>query len=323
MQPGRWVARFALNITRGFWAPVCGPRRRDARRDKKKFKNRRERAFATPYERTDGYLKKTLGFGKPVLTEHERAAYFQISAGDTFAVCDTLLFPAHEQLAQMSAADLNGDGADEICYFLSSDTLGVSVTMWPVATVLQSFEARVEGGREVVLTWEVAPDADCSYFTIWRSFDRGSSELIGRVDTEASELSYRYVDHGTSVRPGATVTYRLEAAESDGSTIVLAFENVTIPEAQFALRRNAPNPFNPATTITFDLPEPEMVWLEVFDVSGRIVRRLIAGEAMGSGVYTKLWEGVNDAGGRVSSGIYYCRLRAGKRTESIKMVMTQ
>ena len=258
-----------------------------------------------------------------VLTDHERAAYFQISAGDTFAVCDTLLFPAHEQLAQMAARDLNGDGKDEICYFLSSDTLGVSVTMWPVATVLQSVDARLEDGREVVLTWEVAPEADCSYFTIWRSFDRGSSELIGRVDAEASALSYRFVDNGACARPGATVTYRLEAAESDGSTIVLAFENVTIPEAQFALRQNAPNPFNPATTITFDLPEAGEVWLEVFDVSGRLVRRLIAGEAMGSGVYTKLWEGVNDTGGRVSSGIYYCRLRAGKRTESIKMVMTQ
>lgn len=84
---------------------------------------------------------------------------------------------------------------------------------------------------------------------------------------------------------------------------------------------NHPNPFNPSTTITFSLPAAASVSLEVYDVQGRLVRTLISGDAFPIGSHDVVWNGKNNRGVEVSSGVYFYRLTAGAETLTRKAVL--
>ncbi len=90
----------------------------------------------------------------------------------------------------------------------------------------------------------------------------------------------------------------------------------------FALNQNYPNPFNPATTIAFDLPLSSRVTLEVFDITGRLVRTLVDGQ-MPAGRHRVIWDGRGEAGQPVASGVYLYRLQAGDFVQTRKMVLMQ
>lgn len=86
------------------------------------------------------------------------------------------------------------------------------------------------------------------------------------------------------------------------------------------LNQNHPNPFNPVTTISYYLAEPSRVNLGIFDVSGKLVRALERGMMAGEGKQEIIWNGLDDAGRDVASGVYFYRLRAGTFSETRKMV---
>ena len=87
------------------------------------------------------------------------------------------------------------------------------------------------------------------------------------------------------------------------------------------LHQNTPNPFNPTTEIHFDLARASHVSLNIYDVAGRLVRNL-ANEAMQAGFNKQvIWNGLDNSGNRVSSGVYFYRLVAGNFTATRKMVV--
>lgn len=86
------------------------------------------------------------------------------------------------------------------------------------------------------------------------------------------------------------------------------------------LRQNAPNPFNPSTTISFALAAPGETELQVFDVRGAQVRRLVAGD-LSAGEHSVIWDGRDDAGARVPSGVYFYKLRSGTFEGLQRMVL--
>ncbi|HUV37735.1 MAG TPA: right-handed parallel beta-helix repeat-containing protein [Patescibacteria group bacterium] len=86
------------------------------------------------------------------------------------------------------------------------------------------------------------------------------------------------------------------------------------------IRAVYPNPFNPATRITFDVAERSLVRIAVYDVSGRKVCVLKDG-FVNPGRHEVVWHGVTGSGSPVASGIYFCRLEAGTVSETIKMVL--
>ena len=88
-----------------------------------------------------------------------------------------------------------------------------------------------------------------------------------------------------------------------------------------ALHQNVPNPFNPTTTIAFDLARAGHVRLEVFDVSGRSVRVLVDNELPAARNHRVVWDGLDAAGTRASSGVYFYRLVAGDLTATRKMIV--
>ncbi|MEJ2721299.1 MAG: T9SS type A sorting domain-containing protein, partial [bacterium] len=81
-----------------------------------------------------------------------------------------------------------------------------------------------------------------------------------------------------------------------------------------------PNPFNPRTTITYSLREAGRVDLRVYDAAGRLVKILV-GEQKPAGTYTEFWNGTDDRGGAVSSGVYFVRLVTDGAVYSRKAVL--
>ncbi len=81
-----------------------------------------------------------------------------------------------------------------------------------------------------------------------------------------------------------------------------------------------PNPFNPSTTIAYELPEWSAARLCLFDASGRLVRTLAESEA-GPGTHSTVWDGRDDQGRTLPSGVYFCRLDAGPVTVTRKLVL--
>ncbi len=84
---------------------------------------------------------------------------------------------------------------------------------------------------------------------------------------------------------------------------------------------NHPNPFNPSTTIAYRLSTTSRVTLRVYDLSGRLVRELLAGADQGEGLHEVVWKGSDDAGRGVPSGTYLYRLDAGGQVETRRMAL--
>jgi hypothetical protein len=100
----------------------------------------------------------------------------------------------------------------------------------------------------------------------------------------------------------------------------IALENTSIREIPFlyALQNNYPNPFNPTTTVQYQIPENTQVRLVVYDMLGQIVRTIVD-EAQEAGYYSVEWDGRNNNGESVSSGVYIYRIQVGSFVTSKKM----
>jgi hypothetical protein len=96
-------------------------------------------------------------------------------------------------------------------------------------------------------------------------------------------------------------------------------DNAEIPK-EFALYQNYPNPFNPATEIKFDIPKESHVKIVIYDITGKEVKTLVD-EVVKPGAYRILWDGTDNSGNKVTSGIYFYRMIAGSYVSVKKMVL--
>ncbi|UCG54911.1 MAG: T9SS type A sorting domain-containing protein [Dehalococcoidia bacterium] len=94
------------------------------------------------------------------------------------------------------------------------------------------------------------------------------------------------------------------------------------PRYVFALRQNYPNPFNPITTISYEVGEgkPVTVEIHIYDVRGTLVKTLV-NEIKQPGHYLVVWNGRNDVGQQVSTGIYFYQFRAGHFAQTKKLLL--
>ena len=102
------------------------------------------------------------------------------------------------------------------------------------------------------------------------------------------------------------------AASRSSSTIA------TSPRPRFALAPNAPNPFNPITTIRFELAQTGPASLRVYSAQGRLVRTLVNGR-LAAGAYRVRWDGKDDAGHGAATGVYFYELKEGARSLTRRM----
>jgi hypothetical protein len=156
---------------------------------------------------------------------------------------------------------------------------------------------------------------------IANSWSKVSIEL-STVITLTNQVVFRFVacDIGT---PGLT-----EAAIDDFALEAFAPNPAATPDVRTngsvsRLAQNQPNPFRPeeaVTTITFRLSNPAPARLEIYDTSGRLVRTLVDAP-LPPGVHNIAWNGLDDAGNPVGSGVYFYRLNAGAFEQSRRMTI--
>ncbi len=154
------------------------------------------------------------------------------------------------------------------------------------------------------------------------SFDGG---VILPVDGSILDVEFDAIKSGEDVSWEVEIQ-NLILSDLYGNSIALdGFGSVTaqvpssIPD-EYSLSQNYPNPFNPGTTIEFAIPVDGKIVMDVIDISGQRVRRLDEGYKQ-AGSYSVVWDGLNERGMKVASGVYFYRIRAGDFVKMRKMVL--
>ncbi len=191
------------------------------------------------------------------------------------------------------------------------------------------------GAFEVKLIWHSSHELDFAGIMVPVTFNplvvesRASSIQHTRSPVSLSQLADT---DGSFVEllPGQRVALEFDALPevvSGNRTFIMRADGHYVKSpagdslpTKFALRGNYPNPFNPTTTIKFDLPSRSFVALNVYSVKGALVATL-AGESMPAGTHSLTWDGRDRQGDSVSSGVYFYRLKTSFGTETRKMTL--
>ena len=190
---------------------------------------------------------------------------------------------------------------------------------------LASFDGALQTDR-VVLNWSTVSQTNNAGWRIMRSVDGETFEAVGNfvqgAGTSDALMNYSFEDKDL---PGVDkVYYRLEQVDLDGSIAqsnvieVLLGARMPLP-TEFAVNVY-PNPFNPSTTISYDLPEAGPVTVVIYDVLGQQVRRLVS-QVTSAGRYSIQWDARDNQGRGVASGVYIAKVDAGTSTLSQKMLL--
>ena len=153
----------------------------------------------------------------------------------------------------------------------------------------------------VNLNGGLLPFSSDGFITIPVTMNTGRGDRV-KVDIDDIQL----IDHN-----GESIPVN---AKGDGS---VALELIPM---QYALYQNFPNPFNPVTEIQFDIPDISAVQLVVYNLMGQEVRRLVNGELQ-AGYHRVVWDGLNDQGEPVSTGVYIYSLTSPSFHSTKKMVL--
>jgi hypothetical protein len=115
------------------------------------------------------------------------------------------------------------------------------------------------------------------------------------------------------------VSFSTDAMLNENFQSIGSVEVAAIPTV-YALDQNYPNPFNPSTTIRYQIPTDASVNLIIYNVQGQKIRTLISSEQK-AGYYNVVWDGRNEAGQTVATGLYLYRVQAGSFVATQKMLM--
>ena len=150
----------------------------------------------------------------------------------------------------------------------------------------------------------------------------GGGTIFGSIEihNDTAAVNAFYADSAQNTARVDSFVLRADAIifQQAGITDIYAEPNLTPNE--FSLSQNYPNPFNPTTQIRFSIPVDSRVELKIYDILGREVATLM-NDDLRTGYYTIEWNGKNDYGVKVSSGVYIYRIVAGKFVQTKKMMM--
>jgi hypothetical protein len=188
-----------------------------------------------------------------------------------------------------------------------------------VPVLFTRFDAVLDDGG-VDVRWELTNDEAMESFTLYRR--EGAAPLAdviaqGQINTGAGS----YLDR--SAAAAKTYRYEMLVRTQDGDAFRSPVATVTTPTSLLVLGQNHPNPFNPQTTIPYELPNtpPSMrVQLLILDTAGRVVRKLVDEDQTG-GSREAAWNGRDDGGHAVSSGVYFYMLDVGGERRTRKLVL--
>jgi hypothetical protein len=146
-----------------------------------------------------------------------------------------------------------------------------------------------------------------------------SISVIDEVWTEITPDSSAYV-RTTREKVAASKRVFMRVLSTDGTSVAISDDRIIVP-SDYKLDANYPNPFNPTTTISFTLPLDKQVSVNVYDISGRLVKSLVDSQFLSKGTHQVTWDGTDIAGSSVASGTYLYSLEYGNFRQTRKMVL--
>lgn len=199
----------------------------------------------------------------------------------------------------------------------------------PTNTIFDSFTA-TPGDQQIRLDWVTASEVGTIGFMIERQVGDGEYETISGLIVAAGNAfngaHYSFEDH--DVESGTPYWYRLSVYAFNGGIdyfgpvngiIELVGVETDIP-TEFGLAQNFPNPFNPATSIYYQLPQREQVSIQIYNQTGQLVRILVD-DVLEPGYYEAVWDTRNENNRPVASGIYFYRMEAGEFSAQKRMTL--
>jgi|GEM_PF-2477710 len=229
---------------------------------------------------------------------------------------DTLYFPELTVSLDMMSISIFGDTT-------------LAVTAWPDSTPPQ-----IVAGRPLRKWYDIVPGSALGAYTAHLSLKYRQSEFDSSdIGDESSLYCARFREGRWNAVPGSvdaennrvdctTSLFSIWAIGGDGGPLTAVAEEAPAaghPSA-FRLDPNYPNPFNACTQISFHLPVDGPVTVEIFNPTGQLVRTLVRAR-LPAGHHLVSWDGSDQAGRPVGSGLYFCRLQAGNSTAARKIVL--
>ncbi len=206
---------------------------------------------------------------------------------------------------------------------------------------LVSFSA-IAAFNKVILNWQTKSELNNLGFHVLRSNDKNGfySEIAGFQENESLRglgsssfgKDYQYVD--LNIEHNREYWYKIKDVDYNGVgaehgpvSIYVNIENsdnINLAPDKFALRENYPNPFNPKTKFTVEIPElgnkSAGVEINIFDINGKKIKSIFKGN-LASGIYTFEWNGTNEFGNQLPSGMYLYCLKTRNDNFARKMIL--
>ncbi|MDP1676606.1 MAG: DUF6298 domain-containing protein [Bacteroidota bacterium] len=205
---------------------------------------------------------------------------------------------------------------DEVLYLYDA-------TLLPVELI--SFVGTSTSNNTIRLEWTTATEINNYGFQIERR--KGGSTMFESVPSGfvegygSSNIPHSYVFIDRNVTPG-NYSYKLKQIDNDGVWKYSTVVNVQLQPASVSLKQNYPNPFNSSTMISFELPLMSDISLTMYNTLGQKIKSIEKGK-LDAGEHIVHWNGENDEGVSVGSGVYVCRLVVDGAVMVRKIVMVR
>jgi serine protease AprX len=304
-------------------------------------------SFSSPGPTYDGRTKPdvmALGVGNHVVSISDDQGYVNLSGTSLscplVAGVAALMLQRVPGLTPLQVREALRETADRA--FLPDNDYGwgivdalAAATYWGAVIAHEPLEDTEDAVGPYIVSADITgrlPPDPLGMFVLWRADDG---------PWYAEPLMHAAADLWQAPLPGqesgTTVSYYLEVADSADVVVRHPFGGSAAPHAFLVdsatpstpsgipttrLVANVPNPFNPRTTVVFELADDGPVRLEVFDLRGRRVRGLLAADSA-AGRHWAIWDGRDDAGREVAAGVYHVRLTTGRTAQSLKLSLVR
>ncbi len=209
------------------------------------------------------------------------------------------------------------DGFITIKLYLQAEGGVLSTDIW------MAYEGHLLEADEVILSDEM----DGFQLIVNRKIDNQLRIAVfgaepADIECPAVELRFKIRDENARHFHFEWIRYQIndQSQPSGGWMVYTSVDNEeSFQPLSFDLKGNYPNPFNPGTIIKYQINEGSNVTLNIFDIKGRLIRTLV-NTSQAAGAYQMEWDGKDQSGLVMPSGIYICRLQAGQHTASLKLL---
>ena len=191
-------------------------------------------------------------------------------------------------------------------------------TRLPVPVELTAFIGSVSGS-DVKLEWNTATEINNNGFEIQRKTNKDFATVGFVKGNGTSTNSHEYTIVDKQLQPGS-YSYRLKQIDFDGKYEFSKIIEVEVVNGlSYSLEQNYPNPFNPETAIKYSIPQNGKVTVKIFNITGNEIMTLVDKEML-AGSHEVKWNGKDNTGTSVTSGVYFVRLSSGNYVETKKMM---